>query len=270
MMKDLRSRLPWSIAFAAEWYPHLTMRSILRLRDYELRKKRGDAMEGGLLLTLRRTGTTCTLRESGSDMLTFIEVIKEQVYKDVVSLVPRCEAIVDLGANIGLASLYFASHYSACRIFAVEPNPSTYALLTSNLAPLIEADRCQTLNAAVWRRATDLGAAESVKTNHYSAFKTTEVVGKSSEGGPKISGLPMSRILLQSGFQKVDLLKVDIEGAEVELFQDELSWLTNVRAIAIEFHGESRRLSNFDEIMATYGFKIIDGGSHTVVALKTN
>jgi FkbM family methyltransferase len=270
-MKGLQSKLPWSMTLISEWYPHLTMRSILRLRDFELRQKRGDAMDGGLSLTLRRAGKmTITLRESGSDMLTFIEVIKEQVYKDVLSLVPRCEAIVDLGANIGLASLYFASHYPACRIFAVEPNPSTYALLTSNLAPLIEAGRCQTLNAAVWRRATDLGAAESVKTNHYSAFKTTEVVGKSSEGGPKISGLPMSRILLQSGFQKVDLLKVDIEGAEVELFQDELSWLTTVRAIAIEFHGESRRLSNFDEIMATYGFKIIDGGSHTVVAVKTN
>jgi FkbM family methyltransferase len=270
-MTALQSKLPWSIAFISEWYPHLTMRSILRLRDFELRKKRGDAMAGGLLLTLRRTGkTTITLRETGSDMLTFIEVIKEQVYKDVLSLVPRCEAIVDLGANIGLASLYFASHYSGCRIFAVEPNPSTYALLTSNLAPLIDAGRCRTLNAAVWSRATDLGAAGSVDPNHYSAFATKEVAGESNEGAPKISGLPMSRLLLQSGFQHVDLLKVDIEGAEVELFQGDLSWLSTVRAIAIEFHGESRRLSNFDGIMATYGFKIVDGGSHTVVALKTD
>ena len=80
--------------------------------------------------------------------------------------------------------------------------------------------------------------------------------------------LPISKILADSRFEYVGLLKVDIEGAEVELFKGDLDWLRKVRAIAIEFHGDSRLLCNFDEVLKKYDFRIIDGGGHTVIALK--
>jgi len=207
------------------------------------------------------------LREVGSDILTFTEVIKEQVYSDVLRELPQCETIVDLGANIGLASLYFSAHYSGCKILAVEPNPSSYALLNSNLAELIGAGRCKTLNAGVWSSETLLGPAESVESEHYSAFATKEVSGGSAQANSMV-GLPISKILAHSGFEYVGLLKVDIEGAEVELFKGDLDWLRKVRAIAIEFHGDSRLLCNFDEVLKKYDFRIIDGGGHTVIALK--
>jgi FkbM family methyltransferase len=246
------------------------MRSILRLRQFEIRNNRGEAVEGKLLpLTLRSPRRpSIALREVGSDILTFNEVIKDQVYKDVLALVPNCEAIIDLGANIGLTSLYFAAHYAGCRIFAIEPNPSTYEVLISNLGWLIDDGRCKTLNAAVWGKNATLGPASSVESEHYSAFATEEISTESNNSGMTFPGFPMSKILLDSGFQKVDLLKVDIEGAEVELFKDEIDWLDRVQAIAIEFHNESRRQSNFDQVMAQCGFKVIDHRGHTVIALK--
>lgn len=252
-----------------EWLPYMPVRSVLRLRDYEVRSSRGGAVEGGTLrLTLRSPFRgEILLREVGSDILTFDEIVKEQVYQDVLRQVPKCETIVDLGANIGLASLYFAASYPGCRILAVEPNDSSYKLLNSNLGKLIATGRCKTLNAGVWSSETTLAPDDSFEAGHYSAFATREVSVEAERDSGMI-GLPMRRILAHSGFEKIDLLKVDIEGAEVELFKGDLDWLRQVGAIAIEFHGDSRVACNFDEFTIRYGFRIIDRGAHTVIALK--
>ena len=71
-----------------------------------------------------------------------------------------------------------------------------------------------------------------------------------------------------AGGRRISILKVDIEGAEVELFQGDLEWLTHVGAIAIEFHKNARAHCSFDEIMREYRFSIVADTSHTVIALK--
>jgi methyltransferase FkbM-like protein len=71
-----------------------------------------------------------------------------------------------------------------------------------------------------------------------------------------------------SGFTTVDILKVDIEGAEVQLFSGNLDWLERVRALLIEFHDESRQESDFDAIMRRYHFRIREETRHTVLAVN--
>src|SRR5438128_464043 len=133
-------RQPWTLSFIREWRPYMPLRSVWRLRDYELRSARGKQVEGQILeLSLKSpVHGEVSLREVGSDILTFDEVIKRQVYRNILSKLEQCETVIDLGANIGLASLYFAGRYPSCRLFAVEPNPDTYRMLTANLAELIE------------------------------------------------------------------------------------------------------------------------------------
>jgi len=207
-----------------------------------------------------------SLREVGSDILTFTEVIKEQVYESVRNRLKSCETVIDLGANIGLTTRYFASHYPGSRFLAVEPNSDTFQVLTANLKELIDGGRCQTLKAAVWGSAKDLVRDPSQAPEHYSAFATKEAAAH--ENSETIVGLPIQKIIEDSRFTQVDLLKVDIEGAEVELFKGDLDWLLRVRAIAIEFHNGSRERSHFDEIMRAYHFRIYDRDPHTVLALK--
>jgi hypothetical protein len=83
-----------------------------------------------------------------------------------------------------------------------------------------------------------------------------------------VQGFTMEEILASSAFQQVDLLKVDIEGAEVELFRNDLGWLDRVGAIAIEFHGRSRDESGFDQMLTEHGFKVCAEDSHTVLAIR--
>ncbi len=260
----------WTVSFVREWLPYMSLRSVLRLRDYELRSARGELAEGrNLELRMKRpVPAVVSLREVGSDILTFNEVIREQVYKSILAKLARCETIIDLGANIGLATLYFAGHYPRARVLAVEPNPPTYKILAANLKSLVEVGRCRTLKAAVWGSEKRLVADDRSKADgaHYSAFAAREAGG--GRDGETMQGLPITRIIADSGFERIDLLKVDIEGAEVELFKDDLDWLKQVAAVAIEFHDDSRARTRFDEVMRAYGFHIHDEGQHTVLAVR--
>lgn len=261
----------WTLSFIREWWPYMGLRSVIRFRDYSLRSEAGAAAPGRTLeLRMKKpVRGKVSLREVGSDVLTFHEVFKEQVYAGVASRLGRCETVIDLGGNIGLATLYFAHRYPGCRLLTVEPNPPTYELLARNVEGLVRGGRCRTLMAAVWGEEAELTAAPLDAEHHYSAF-ATRAVEEGEGGGAVMRGLPMSRLIADSGFERVDLLKVDIEGAEVELFKGDVSWLGRVGAIAIEFHGDSRRASGFDRLMRDYGFEIDDRDRHTVLALKAS
>src|SRR5262245_28331690 len=128
----------WSVACVCEWRRHLTLGSAIRFRNYLARRGRRRVRDSGrLALDVRAPyKARVYLREVGSDVFTFQEIIKAEIYQPAVVRLPSCQTIIDLGANIGLASLYLASRYPTSRVFAVEPNPSSYELLELNLRPL--------------------------------------------------------------------------------------------------------------------------------------
>jgi len=262
---------PWTVSFIREWWPRMSLQSVLKLRDYELRSAKAG-LHRGREVELRMKSPIrgrVSLREVGSDFLTFNEVVKEQVYKNATAHLETCETMMDLGANIGLTSLYFAHRYPKVKLFAVEPNPDSYQMLTANLKELIDSGRCRTLQAAVWGSPKTLVADPSQARDHFSAFATKEPSGTETDE-TCIVGLPIQKLIDDSGFSKIDLLKVDIEGAEVELFKGDLNWLHRVRTIAIEFHNDSRQTCQFDEIMRQCQFHINDENAHTVLAVKEN
>jgi FkbM family methyltransferase len=260
----------WSISFVNEWWPRMTLRSVMRFREYSIRSDKEECPEGNLLKLDMRSPFRgeLSLRERGSNVLTFTEIIQQEVYREVVAALPDCHTVIDLGANIGLASRYFADHFPNCKILAVEPNPSTYGVLQLNVAHLVANGRCRTLRAAVWGSEKTLAGGAVDYPDHFSAFAVHETTDASGE--ESIPGWTMSRIIAHSGFERVDLLKVDIEGAEVELFKGNVDWLQQVRTIAIEFHDNSREECRFDDLMKEYGFRVSDSGSHTVLAIKSS
>jgi FkbM family methyltransferase len=265
-MNKVCERLPWRFRFVAEWFPYMSLDSVLRFRRHEVESENGSVNSDLLTLQLKQPiKGAVSLRRKGSDVLTFQEVVKDEVYRGVRDQIRDCQTVVDLGANIGLASLYFANSFPACRVMAVEPNPTTYALLETNLSSLIATGRCRVAKLAVWSHEAALAADNNVEPDHYSAFATKEA-SKGSDNN--IEGVTMETLLSQSGFSVVDLLKVDIEGAEVELFKGRVDWLKRINAIAIEFHGDSRSVCKFDQLMSDYGFRIVQEEAHTVIAVK--
>lgn len=246
----------------------MTLASAVRFRDYLLRVQRGRARPDAILVVhmKRPFRGEIALRETGSDLATFREITVDEVYREVIRNVAGFQTVIDLGANIGLASLYLAHHSPSSRIFSVEPNPQSYRLLLHNVQNL--GHRCKTLRAAVWGTHRRLSPDPRVATDRFSTFALRESLAN-AQNELTVRGFTMAEILDYSRFDTVDLLKVDVEGAEAELFRGkDLEWLAQVGSIAIEFHGDSRETCAFDDIMKKYGFEICSDERHTVLALK--
>ena len=258
----------WTLSFLKESTRRMSLASAVRLRNYYVREKAGQLRANGILsLRLKRPfQANISLRECGSDFSTFHEIAVEEVYGPVLRAVGNFQTVIDLGANIGLASLYFAYNSPTCRVLSVEPNCETYELLVRNVLKLNRSGRCQTLKAAVWGAHQRLTFNQKAPADRYSIF----AVRVASANEPSVvEGYTMTELLDYSGFDRVDLLKVDIEGAERELFStQDLSWLARVGAIAIEFHEDSRNASGFDDKMTRNGFEICSENHHTVLARK--
>jgi FkbM family methyltransferase len=137
--------------------------------------------------------------------------------------------IIDAGANIGIASLYFLHQYPNARIVAIEPHPANFELLRKNLTPY--AQRVTLLQGAVWKTRGRLQLdfrGEDWRTEVHAAEK-------GQEGSVEAFTLPE---IAAYGDGRVDLLKMDIEGSETEVFGPEAQeWLPSVKNIAIELHG---------------------------------
>lgn len=178
------------------------------------------------------TNLSVNLRVPGSDTAVFSQVFigKEYASNDL----PRdARTIVDLGANIGLASIYFALRYPSASIVAYEPDSSNFQVMTENVSPLRDQIHC--VNAAAWS-ANDTVALEFEDSQGVD-LKPWGIRTSESATGPRVPCFRLETIFDNAGFSSVDLLKIDIEGAEAEVFTDRsLLWLPRVRFICLETH----------------------------------
>ncbi len=139
--------------------------------------------------------------------------------------------IIDAGANIGLASIWFASKFPDARIIAVEPENSNYGLLERNVAPF---PNVTPVHAAVWSHVGTLGV-EAPDDWGPAGFQTRELPD-SHRPVQRVPCLTITELMSEYDLKWVDLLKVDIEGAEKEVFGSPDEWIGSVGAIAIELH----------------------------------
>jgi FkbM family methyltransferase len=166
------------------------------------------------------------IRPGTSDLGCFDKVFIHEEYKVPFEINPQL--IIDAGANIGLASLYFANEFPQAKVIAVELESSNYELLVRNCHGMANVTP---LHAAVWSKETSLRIANP------GAEKWGFSVESSTNGSSAVKALTIPQILSQSGHETIDILKLDVEGAELELFSEGCEeWLPKVRMIIIELH----------------------------------
>jgi FkbM family methyltransferase len=145
--------------------------------------------------------------------------------------------VMDLGANVGYSAAYFLSVFPKARIVAVEPDERNLAICKANLLPY--GDRVLLLHGAVWSRTTTLRLLRG--TFGDGREWATQVGELSEEEGTSvgIQAWDVGSLIEMSGGRTVDLLKVDIERAELSIFGESAGpWLHKVRNICIELHGK--------------------------------
>ncbi|MEP6961136.1 MAG: FkbM family methyltransferase [Acidobacteriota bacterium] len=134
--------------------------------------------------------------------------------------------IIDAGANIGLASVYLANRFQGAQILALEVDDGNFGLLVDNTRPY---PKITPLRKGLWCRQTRLRIDNP---NEYSSAFT---VSESPDG--EVEAVGVADLLNDFRWPQVDLLKMDIEGAELEVlsFGSE-QWIDRVRVLAIEVH----------------------------------
>ena len=142
------------------------------------------------------------------------------------------QLILDCGANVGYSTAYFANKYPQAKIIAVEPEPLNFKMLTYNTHFF---DNVTCIHSAIWYNEGYIKLLPDMPGNTL-AFMTESTSANDPEA---LKTTTLSKLLNDSGFDEIDLLKLDIEGAEREVFDDVANpdeWLSKVKVMVIEIH----------------------------------
>ena len=143
--------------------------------------------------------------------------------------------IIDAGANTGLTSIWFANRFPGSRIIAIEPEKNNFAILKKNIAPY---DNITPVYGALWDENKEITLVDPGLGTMGYMTQDDEINAGKIPGKPlhRVNGMTLDRIMVEQGIGFIDILKIDIEGAEREIFQDPSSWIDKVGSLIIETH----------------------------------
>jgi FkbM family methyltransferase len=144
--------------------------------------------------------------------------------------------ILDVGANIGVSVLWFKRRYPSSIIYAIEADPAIFDILKKNVGHLPDVHLYQ---KAAWI------------SNEVLSFQADGADGGTlitdNEAKNEVQGIRLKDFICE--FQRIDFLKIDIEGAESDVLHDCCDVLQHVDNIFIEYHSFNKKPQSFDEIL---------------------
>ncbi len=139
--------------------------------------------------------------------------------------------ILDLGANIGLTMAHLAVLCPKARIVGLELDRDNVNLARRNVARW--NDRCEVIEGAAWTRDEPI---------RYRLARGAECgAALADDGAFQVEGVQLGTLLTRIGWNTVDYVKMDVEGAEQALLRESTDWARRVRSIKIELHGGYRQ-----------------------------
>lgn len=160
--------------------------------------------------------------------------------------------IYDLGANIGLCSLYYKQKYPQARIKAFEAHPDVYRFLAKNIAQN-ELKHIEAFNEAIADKDGELSF-------HCDPGGQTSSIHKPLSINTNEQKVPAARLkeLIEAEEGDIDLIKMDIEGIETAVLKDCKDSLSRVQRMIIEYHSsrkEPQNLAIILDILEKAGFR---------------
>lgn len=196
-------------------------------------------------------------REGLSFQLLWREIWVEEVYAQAgIRIVPE-DTVVDIGANLGVFSLWASSRCERGRVVAVEPSPRMADFARQN------AGRNQRSNITVVQVACGGAAGRAVLYTPY-GDEARNTLDAHSGGSPRASAdvevVTLTELFRRMNIEKCDLLKVDCEGAEYDILQKSPAEIFNrIQQIALEYHpgfNESDTPKKLEVFLKNRGFNV--------------
>ncbi|MEC4813038.1 MAG: FkbM family methyltransferase [Scytonema sp. PMC 1069.18] len=196
-------------------------------------------------------------RYQSSDLDVFYQIFVEEEYS-VLQEGEDFKVILDCGANVGYSSIYLLNKYPHAHVIAVEPDEENFKVCQKNLSPY--CDRVTLIRSAIWSHQTGLVIRHYGNGNEWG----TRVEESKENEQPDLLALDILNLLEKSSKSSIDLLKMDVEGAETVIFsQNYENWLNRVQNIVIELHGKECE-NTFFQALSTYQYNLSHSGELTV------
>jgi FkbM family methyltransferase len=210
-------------------------------------------------------GRKVYIRKGSSDFKVFEQVMVFGHYNYNGQNESPVETVIDLGANVGLSALYFITKYPNARVIAVEPEKHNYEQLVKNVTGF---SNVYALNSAIWYENKELEIYDGGRGEY--AFRIVEANGKKIGTTTCIT---INDIVKKYNLKRIDILKIDIEGAEKELFMyNYKDWLPMVQCVMIELHDGDHPgcTSAFFRAIADREFTMFSKGETLIISFDDN
>ncbi len=179
------------------------------------------------IIKLPKLNRTIYLRKNSKDLETFEEIFLTNLYNTQLPFEPK--TIVDAGANVGLASLFFKLKYPNSDIVAVE--------IESNNAKEIKKNTNGFSNFELIEKAMYNKKSFFKIEDPYNATNSFQIREVNENEKYDIESVTLDEIITTKNWDTIDILKIDIEGAEKQLFESNYeNWLPKTKVIMIETH----------------------------------
>jgi FkbM family methyltransferase len=186
------------------------------------------------------TGVVIRYRRERGDLQGIREIFMDEIYRLPDGAAPS--SLLDLGAHIGLATLWLSHEYQLSQVAAYEPVPANFDLLTRNCARNgVDAHLHQ---AAVSRYSSSGGFTLGESSN----------LGRLAEGDSGVAVVGIRDVVSSISFGP-SLVKIDIEGAERQILMDEdATWLPAFEFVMIEMHPHAVSIDDLVHLIEGLGF----------------
>jgi FkbM family methyltransferase len=211
---------------------------LLRKKAAQLADRIGRRAPDGRDASIELYGSRHTVDLMGSEIYVLDEIYRERLYDRLDDFVPAAgSTVVDVGANVGMFAVQQARRQA--RVLAFEPNPACYRRLSRTVVQNGLTDRIQALNYAV-------GASTGVGTLRVPDNRT--MLGTIVDDGDGawtdasvVAITTLDQVLPALGVAHVDLLKIDAEGAEVDVLRGASRTLEHTDRLILEYHSRGLR-----------------------------
>jgi FkbM family methyltransferase len=184
--------------------------------------------------------------DSASLLSAYREIFKKEIYDFKCDGNPR---IIDCGANIGLAIIYWKRKFPDAEIIGFEPDPEIFRVLKKNIRKQDYSDVSLYKKGVYIRDDTLKFYQEGADGGH--------LVNNDESDGNNFIAVPVTDLKKYLN-KPVDMLKIDIEGSEVDVIPDCEENLRNVKNLFVEFHSfvdQEQRLSEILRSLKKAGFR---------------
>lgn len=175
----------------------------------------------------RRLSEKIYVRTRSTDLDVFYSIFHRDEYKLVPSA--TLQNIVDCGSNVGYSCLYLSQLYPNARIVAIEPEHRNYEVLVKNTESI---DRIMPVNAAIWSSTGKVELMDRGTGDWGYAIRALQTEATDAA----VACVTIDDIVNQYSMERIELLKLDIEGAEKEVLEGSSSWIQAVDGLVAELH----------------------------------